>query len=837
MACCYLILLSVVHAQESVSPQTGVAERAFPYKALPIELWVERGTERLPLSRVPELAVGDNIKLKVDLEAPELSSLSASERQRLRDWSIGWFLTTPEGSLVYDSTRRGQTDRGRIDLTRGENELTIQVVHERQKFPIFFFVRTRTLESWEEIRRTRQTKASNFVDHFGRYSEVVGDYQNLQVFLTSLQRESPQAETLEERLSAGFGQLGFTVDSKMRLGDPTVVAKLLGELEASLGTQSQTFQAQAAGKMLSQMIDDSNLGIIGAAASIGGFLYRVTDYSESYHWSSARLQEQEPGRYQVMSSERIRHGEAELAPDGSSRNNVRSILVCTPVSRQAAAAPRLFWSSDAPNSLTPSQSQATPEVRISQDSLSSKTDPNLVQRYFSPEAKAWDSLHGENSPLKARISESGHLELQGLDKLWASGELSAEVKVSARWGFQTVPVASFTALRSSANNPLTLPRAPYLLSQGQKYRLELTTATPIAVGKARFAGKEVKIALDESPPRLLLDTARAPVGPVQLEIYAGQSYDPSHLLLSQEFWVVSSSAFHAVLPEGSSRLELVTKHNELLKALDRVTAVKVGETIFSKEHDSLIFEAPLPPHPFAAEKPKAELLFQEHGSVPDVHLDIPRRPRGVELELYPQKNVKNQAYDVELWAEQNRLLARGAGYEFRLRSNSNWPSGSELTIEVEQSEGSITKQRFAALPQSDQALLRSKRDVLFGNFTPQETGRVSYRPHLPVEDSKLRLEWTEATEWEVVELPDLVSITALGDGEFEFEGRYLDLTISAVYSSSSASEDPHGSPLERLANGRYRLLLEGFDPKEFWIELGDLEQTKRFRVTPSNSRR
>jgi hypothetical protein len=823
-----LWLLGPAAGQEGIASSSTVGERAFPYKALPLEIWIQRDGQRLPVTQVPELKVGDLMQILINLDAPELTSLNAQERQRLHDWSIGWFLTTPEGSLVFDSTRKGQTDRGRIDLERGQNEITIKVEHDRQKFPILFLVRTRTLESWEEIRKTRQTKASNFIDHFGRYSDVVGDYESLQVFLKSLQREQPQAETLEGRLSSGFSQLGFTVDSKMRLSDPQIVAKLLGELETSLGSQGNTFKAEAAGKMLSQMLGDSDLGVIGAAVAIGGVLYRVTDYSESYHWSSARLKASDrPAHYWVMSAERIRHGENEQAPDGSPRANVRSILVCTPMAAETAAAPQVFWTSDAPNSLMPGSAKEPPEVRVIGDTLTSGTHPALVSPYLSPMAKVWDSKHGDSSPLQATVTEDGTLRISGLDQLWLDGDTKVEVRVSGRWGFGPLPLASFVALRSLPAGSLTMPNAPYLLGQNRRYRLELQSATPLAIGRPRFAGREVKIEVDGGKPYVVLEPGRTAIGPTKLEIYAGQGMEAANLLLAQEFWVIAGSNFHVLLPAGAATCELIAEHPDLGQALEGVQAVKIGSTTFQRRPDTLLFSAPQAPTDADLKEPRAELLFAQHGSVPDVHLEIAKAPTGLNLQVFSNTRTPFGPYQIEL---EKHLMANGVLSEFRLRSNAPWAGETVLDLELQGPAGQTVRQSFAANPQADQKALRIKGDLLFGDFQPQGAGRLACRLRVPIAGSQLPLEWTVPTPWQVVDVPKIQAAYQQGQ-EAVLEGEDLDITIARVFRSADPAIDPQGAVPERQASGGYRLDLSDFNPDEFWIELSDLRgQSKRFRV-------
>lgn len=820
----FLLLPAGVSAQEAVSTAAGLADKAFPYKALPLRLWVERGGQSLPIHRVPELKVGDVVHADVDLNAPEFTTLNSDEKQRLRDWSIGWFLTTPEGTLVYDSTAKGRTDRGRIDLQRGEHEIAITVEHERQKFPIFFLVRTRTLESWEEIRRTRQTKASNFVDHFGRYSDVVTDYESLQAFLKSLHREGPQAETIEERLEAGFGQLGFTVDDKMRLGDPDVVAKLLGELETSMGKQSRTFRADAAGKMLSQMIGEQDLGLIGAAAAIGGFLYRATDYSESYHWSSARLKESGDDRYSVMSAERLRYGEDEKAPDGTARLNVRSILVLTPMSTEKTEKPRLSWSSDAPDSLTPnSGSNPFPEVRVTGSRLTGKTHPALLQRPLAPTARVWDSVNGDDSPLRATVSASGSLEVSGLETLWAEGATSAQVKVLGQWGFDPLELASFTALRSLPQGQIGLPEAPYLLSAGRRYRWELRTPHPIAIGKVRLGGREVKLE-PGAPPRLLVEPGREGEGPVQLEIFAGQSTDPAQKVFSKEFYLVSSSSFHVLWPEGSPRCEVIVKGPEVAKALAGTRTVTLGPLTFHRSSpDSLLFDSLNNPLVVPKAGEQAELLFEGHGAVSGVHVERPTRPTGVELQIYPRRGGQPAPgpFEIELDGGRRQLLARGAGAEFRLRSPQPWPGDTELVLEAVGPAGQMVEQKYRIRPGTDQATLRIKGELLFGDYTPPATGQLRCRLRSPIANSKLWLEWTLGTPWRVVELPDLLDAERQGTVGM-LEGENLDITIAKVFLSPDPVLDPKGADLERLPSGSYLLKVDGFDPDLFWIELGDL---------------
>ena len=798
-----LLLIQPAIAQEKVATEATVSERAFPFKALPIELWVERGEGKLPITRVPELRRGDVIRLRPIMDAPEMTSQNADEQSRLRDWSIGWFLTTPEGSLVFDSTREGKTDRGRIDLERGESEIAIEVQHDRQQFPIFFLVRTRTLESWEEIRRTRQTKASNFVDHFGKYSEVVGDYENLQAFLKSLQRENPQAEELEDRLNDGFHQLGFTVDSKMRYSDPKVVATLLSELETSLGSQSKTFKAEAAGKLLSQMIGDSDLGLIGAAVSIGGVLYRATDYSESYHWSSARLKESGEGRYWAMSAERIRHGEDEKAPDGGTRPNVRSILVLTPMPTQPVKAPLIGWRADGPNRLIPASTDQPTEVRVTTDTLTFPTHPGMVEAPLGPNARVWDSQHGDDSPLSVTIRSGGSLEVKGLQALWKDGAVEADVRVSGRWGFDELSLANLHVLRSAES--LKLTHAPYLLSQGQKYRLALQSEFPVAIGQARFAGRPIQV----EGTHLQIEPGRGSVGPAKLELYAGDKPDAGNLLLSQDFWVVAQSSFHVLLPQGGSRCELVSKDEELSRVLQDVKAVRVGKTLFHREGERLFSTA----QPSGAEGETAELIFENEvrGSVDGVYLARPRPPREVDVQLYPRaRRTQSKAYRIELDPARH-LLASGQPYEFRLRSPQAWPGGTSLTLELRGPAEQVTRTEFGQE-------LRVKGDLLFGDFTPRSSGDLVCRLSSPIPESRLPLEWSVASPWKVVDLPEIRRIT-MQNGVAILEGEQLDVTVARLFSSAN---DPTGSPLERRPDGTCQVALPDLQPEEFWLELTDL---------------
>lgn len=810
-----------------------VGERAFPYKGLPLEMWVERSGQRLPIDRVPELRQGDLILLNVDLDAPELSSQNKDEQSRLRDWSVGWFLTTPEGSLLFDSTRQGKTDRGRIDLARGEREVRLKVENERQKFPILLFVRTRTLESWEEIQRTRKIKASNFVDHFGRYSDVVAGYENLQAFLGALHREKPQADTLEDRLESGFQELGFTVDSKMRLGDPQVVAKLLGELETSMGKQSKTFKAEAAGKMISQMLGDQDLGLIGAAASIGGFFYRATDYQESYHWTSARLESQGQGRFWLKSSERIRYGEDEQAADGATRQNVRSILVCTPMATSAPRKPALSWKSDEPNSLVPASSASLPEVRVLADRVTSKTHPALIEPAMAREARVWDSRNGEASPLKATVSSNGILEIQGFEELWSGHSQEVEVKVLGQWGFEPVELAHFKALASLPAGDLKAHGAPYLLSQNQRYRVDLVSSKPVALGTAKFAGRAVKVERgSEGRATLTLDPSRLEVGPTRLEIYAGDDTAAHQRVLSQEFWVVSGSNFHVVWPQGSRTVQLVSERVELAKVLLGVEAIRVGDVTFARrDAESLLFDAtmPLPKEGMPAET-RAEIVFQEasRGTVSNVHLETPKPPAEVFFQLYPRSApLGDLAYAIELPPESG-LLALGRPTEFRLRASTAWPGQTRLALDLVGPNGQSHGQSYSSSPKSGEQLLREKGTLLFGDFTPAATGKLFCRLNSPVRDTELFLEWRLPTEWTVVDLPRLRQVDNSPEGVVILKGEDLDVAIAQVFAGEGGGE---GAPLRRRSDGTYEVSLEGLDPREFWIALSDDPQARRLRVT------
>ena len=133
-----VVLLALWLTLAAAGEETTVADRAYEFKALPLTLEVLRGSQTLPITHVPELHKGDRIRLRVDLSRPEFNSDNGHERQRLRDWSIGWFLTTRDGSLVFnnDNPRRGPADMGRVDLYREENECVIEVADEREKFPV-----------------------------------------------------------------------------------------------------------------------------------------------------------------------------------------------------------------------------------------------------------------------------------------------------------------------------------------------------------------------------------------------------------------------------------------------------------------------------------------------------------------------------------------------------------------------------------------------------------------------------------------------------------------------------------------------------------------------------
>lgn len=830
MLLCLLALSRTLTAQEmpSLAQAGGVAERAFSYRAMPIQLTVRRGHERLPIHKLPELKVGDQILLKVDLDAPELNSFNAEERGRLRDWSIGWFLATPEGSLVFDSTSRGKTDRGRIDLQRGESEIIITVEHERQKFPIFFFVRTRTLESWEEIRQCRESKASNFVDHFGRYSDVVNDYQSLQTFLTSLQRESPQAETLDERLIAGFRQLGFTVDSRTRLGDPEVVAKLLGELETGLSKQSSTFKAEAAGKLLSQVIGNSDLGLIGAAVSIGSFFHRATDYSESYHWSPARLQP-DKSHYWVMSAERIRYGENEQAPDGTYRPNVRSILVCTPLPTKAGARPTIAWENDGQASLQPGDEEmrAKPEIRIHGDKLKTRTHPGLLDRGISPHTTVWDSVHGDRSPIVAGVDRDGSLTLVGLGGLWVKGDLSADIRVRGQWGFDELNLAELTVLRSGAE--LTAHGAPYLLSQSQRYRLILSSATPVAIGHARFAGREVPLERDGERRYLVLDPSRVAQGETGLEVYAGQGPEPANLLLSKDFFVASGSNYHVIWPRGSDRCELVCQDPELRPILNKIRQARLAGAAFQREGDSTIFRTAEAPK--AAMARVAELIFADPGMgvVPGVHLEIIEPPRRAELQIYSLKGPSGEAYRIDLDTPSSHLLASRTRTEFRLRGSSAWPEGTRLTVELLGPGEQAARQTFSTRPNQGEECLRLKGEILFGDFVPKSAGALRCQLSVPVKGgSNLPLEWTLETDWKIVDLPVIQEVT-VQEGTLSLQGEDLDITVSRIF---RCQDDPIGAELTRKSDGSYRVQLPELDPDDFWLELRDAPG-QRFRVRSS----
>lgn len=828
----YLLLLLVtcvfLGPAPAQDPSAPLTERAFPFKALSAEITVTRDGLTLPILRVPELKKGDEIRLHIDLEAPEWTSMSSKERQRLRDWSIGWFLTTSQGSLIYDKATGKHRDRGRIDLAQGQDTIIIPVDHDRQKFPIFFFVRTRTLESWEVIRETRETKAANFLDHFGRYSDVVDDYEGLRTFLTALERESPQAESVEGRLKAGFEQLGFSVDTKMDLRDPKVVGKLLGELEQSISEHGKTFQAQAAGKLLSQMIGDSDLGLIGAAIQIGGFLYRSTDYQENYRWSSAKLRvDGEESHYSVMSSEPIRYGEAEKAEDGAMRNNVRSILVCTPVPTALPTVPLLNWESDSPNRLVLSTSTQAPEVPSDDDQLLSRVRPALSERFVSPDTQVWDSVHGLDSPLRATISSTGALNVQGMDKLWARGEVKVDVKVQGRWGFEPFTVARFTALRSpKSKESVQLLRAPYLLTQGRRYSVDLVSSGPVAASYGIFGSEKVELKRSLDPEQrgthysFVLDPAAVEVGPAKLSIYAGSDSKDSNRLLDRDFFVTKRANFHVVLPEGSTDCELVVPDKKLSQALNEVAVVRLaGGHEFQRKGSSNIFWSATPPSASELENSEdAVLSFSDpkKGDIRGVQLDMIPLPKTEGPVIYPPP-PEGGPYTVDLDSTTSHVLGRGTSAEFRLVGLVPWKRDTQIGFKVNAVQTPTTQ--------------NSKGTILFGKVTPDRVGPLACHLSVGIEESQLRQEWTIPTPWKVVDVPR-IRTASVRDGSAFLEGADLDVLISKVFRSEDPELDPWGGEPKRQADGSYRIDLAGFDPDRFWVSLRDLgDEGKRFLVT------
>lgn len=815
-----------------------MADRAYEFKALPLQLEVLRGGRSLPITQVPELQKGDRVRLRIDLSRPEFNSDNGRERQRLRDWSIGWFLTTRDGSLVYnnDNPRRGPADLGRIDLYREQTESVMEVADEQQKFPVLVLVRTRTLDSWDYIRQTREKKQANFVDVFGRYSEAVDHYRNLQLFLRALDTEGSRGEHLAERLADGFTELGFTVDTRMQLTKPETVAKLLSEVDRNFLRDGKTIQADVAGKAVSRMIADNNLGLVGVAVQLGLLVYEASEYEESYRWSSARLKPDKAG-YVVMSSESIRYGEKEEAPDGQVRNNVRSILVCTPMPTEAVKTPTLGWSCNDDNHLVPGQQQRL-ELRIGEDVYRAGTQPALVERFASSDCRVWDSLNGQASPVEARLSPRGELVLSNLDELWKEGALEADLRVVGQWGFEPLPLLECRLFKTPAEVELTLSRSAHILTRGKKYRLELTASDTTAVGRARFRDQDLPLEAALAPAErgkryaLVLDLSEAPVGPGDLDLYAGHELSRSMRLLHRKIQVVPSARFHVVLPQGSPVCELVTDDEAVKDALRDVARIRLGTNqVFQRKGQSWLFEGKPPQaQELKSSGYQAELLYEdaEKDPVPNVFLQYEQHPDDLDFILYPPAPAQPQGYRVELDSLHSRVLASGRPVEFRVVAPNAWRGDSMVGLCIETPLFSDRCTTFAYNPAEGQSRLRIKRNILFGSFTPDRAGQLGCRFSTGIEGAQLQVQWEMPTEWVVVDVPaiDKVEYTS---GRCYLEGKDLDVLVARVFRSGDPAVDAIGAGLTRTPEGVCTAKIDNFDPADFWLELRDLEG-QRFRV-------
>ncbi|MCA9791183.1 MAG: hypothetical protein KC910_05285, partial [Candidatus Eremiobacteraeota bacterium] len=762
-----VVLLALWLTLAAAGEETTVADRAYEFKALPLTLEVLRGSQTLPITHVPELHKGDRIRLRVDLSRPEFNSDNGHERQRLRDWSIGWFLTTRDGSLVFnnDNPRRGPADMGRVDLYREENECVIEVADEREKFPVLVLVRTRTLDSWDYIRQTREKKQANFVDGFGRYSEAVDHYRNLQLFLRGLDTEGTRGQHLSDRLVDGFSQLGFTVDTRMQLTKPETVAKLLSEVDRNFMRDGNTIQADVAGKAVSKMIAENNLGLIGVAVQLGLLVYEASEYEESYRWSSARLKPEGAG-YVVMSSEAIRYGEKEEAPDGQVRNNVRSILVCTPMPTEPVKTPTIGWQIDDANHLVPGQNGRL-EIRIGEDGYRAGTQPALVERFASTHCQVWDSLNGRASPVRAQVSPRGELVLSNLDELWQDGALEAELRVDGAWGFEPLRLLECSLFKSPSEGELTLSRSAHILTRGQKYRLELSASETTAVGLATFRDQELSLQASLAPAErgkrytLLLDLTNAALGPGDLDLYAGHHAARSTRLLHRKIQVVPSARFHVVLPEGSSVCELVSEEEAVKDALRDVAQIRLGkDRLFKRRGQSWLFEGKAPEaQDLKRSGYEAELLFEdaEKDPVPNVFLQYEQHPDDLDFILYPPAE-QPPGYRVELDSGHSRVLASGQPVEFRVVAPNAWRGDSTVGLSIETPLFSDRCTTFAYNPAENQSRLRIKRNILFGNFTPERAGRLSCRFSTGIERSQLQVQWEMPTDWVVVDVPVILKV-------------------------------------------------------------------------------
>ncbi len=818
--------------------ERSVGERLFEHKALPVTIEVTRGEASLPVTRVPRLEVGDRVRLAVDLKRPEFASESSRERSRLTDWSIGFFLTTEDGSLIYDEWDK---DFGRIDLYEGQSELTFEVHHPRQQFPVFFFVRTRTLESWDYVRETRERKQTNFIDHFGRYSDAVDDYENLQAFLRSLETEGPRGESLNERLVDGFEELGFTVDTQMRLDEPGTVAKLLAELDRNFLRDGNTIKAEIAGKALGQLIAESNLGLVGLAAQLGVLIFEVSDYRETYHWSSARLDSEALGGYLVMSSERIRYGEQEQAQDGQVRDNVRSILVCTPLPIETPQKPALEWLSPQADQLVPGSGPTELELLVTGSRLQAGTQPSLVGRFLRPECQV--VVNGQESGVTASLTPRGELQLANLESLWHNDQTRCLVKVFGFWGFEPFPIVEFQALRSAPE--ITFFRAPYILNRGRRYRVEVESGNPFAFTQATFRGQVLKpeaaLAPDQRQKRfsLRLDLSQLDPGPASLELFAGDHRSRATRIAQRSFQIVPEVGYQVVLPQGSRRCELTSANDPNLdRALAQVKAIEIGSVVFQREEKSRVFRAPNPPSPGQLEESnyQARLTFDSPTKEPveGVFVRYERPPQEVGFVLYPSP-PEPAPHQIELDSPSTKLLASGKPVEFRVMAPSAWRGQVEVDLCLRNELFPERCTRYRTEPKPDQQLLKIKQEILFGEFTPQRSGRLVCRLRTGLRDSRLPLRFSLDTDWRVVDLPRIESVERTGDW-CVLRGQDLDVLIARVFFSGDPGVDPVGSRLVRAQDGSYRALLKRFNENDFWIELRDLEgEPRRLRVRPNRA--
>ena len=404
------------------------------------------------------------------------------------------------------------------------------------------------------------------------------------------------------------------------------------------------------------------------------------------------------------------------------------------------------------------------------------------------------------------------------------------MKVNGRWGFELLELARFTALASLPEQNVKAIRAPYLLSQNQRYRVELESSKPIALGVARFAGKAVKLEREsDGKVYLTLEPGRQEAGPTRLEVFAGEDASAHQRVLSQEYWVVSGSNFHVVWPQGSKAVQLVSDRAELAKALLGVEEIRVASAVFRRRStDSVIFDATAPLPEEIPPGSKAEIVFREaaQGTVPNVHLETPSPPSEVTFQLYPRASNRAEGYQILLPPESG-LLALGSPTEFRLRASSAWPGQTKLEMELVGPNGQKQSQKYSSSPKSGEQLLREKGALLFGEFTPTATGQLVGRLSSPVRNTELLLEWSKATEWTVVDLPRIRGVEIEQDLAL-LSGEDLDVTISQVFRSE---KDATGVPLERRSDGAYQVSLPGLDPNEFWVTLSDDPTDRRLKVS------